>query len=692
MSEVSHLTTTSILLSHTPENFHAGKTALCPDHWSSVTTDPWIHECVDGYRIDFERFPYQRHVPRQLQFPKREKDLIDAELPRLLTKHIIEPAIRSKGDYISNIFPRVKKDGTVRIILNLSSLNEYVEHHHFKMDTLKSAIMLMQKDCFFASVDLKDAYYSIPIADSDRKFMRFYWDGQLYQFTCLANGLSSAPRVFTKVMKSVFSTLRKYGHINTSYIDDSLLLADSFERCVNNVTDTVHLMDSLGFTVHPDKSILHPTQCITYLGFVLNSVDMTVKPTQEKARKIKRLCESFLHKTTCSIREFSELIGNLVACEQAVKYAALHYKHLELVKNFNLKQRKGNYDGDMTITHDCIEDIQWWISNIENTSKEVTLPPPTVTLTSDASGYGWGATVVDTCQSTGGMWSDTETDLHINVLELKAILLALQSFCRDIINSHIKLLVDNMTAVIYVNKQGGTKALCNDITRQIWLWAEQNNNFLSAAHLPGVDNTLADRESRHFHVDTEWMLDRTVLLELFTIFNTPALDLFASRINHQLERYVSWRPDPTAKAIDAFTLTWNEYSYVFPPFSLLGPVLKKAGEDKSEMLLIAPLWTTQYWFSRLLHMVIAKPRLLPVKKDILVMPQNRDLTHPLLKKLHLTAFRISGNPSKAREFRRKLQTLSCSPGVTRPNASTGHITKNGCFFVTDKVLIPFLQM
>ena len=56
-----------------------------------------------------------------------------------------------------------KKDGTYRLILKLKNLNDHVEYHHFKMDTLQSAIRLMKQNCYMASVDLRDAYYSVPI-------------------------------------------------------------------------------------------------------------------------------------------------------------------------------------------------------------------------------------------------------------------------------------------------------------------------------------------------------------------------------------------------------------------------------------------------------------------------------------------------------------------------------------------------
>lgn len=123
------------------------------------------------------------------------------------------------------------------------------------MDTLKSAIPLMKQDCWFASIDLKDAFYSIPVAHEDRKYLRFLWDEKLFHFTCLPMGLTTSPRVFTKVMKPVLSYLRKIGHSIISYIDDSLLQGDNYEACVRNISDTVHIMDYLGLTIHPEKSV-----------------------------------------------------------------------------------------------------------------------------------------------------------------------------------------------------------------------------------------------------------------------------------------------------------------------------------------------------------------------------------------------------------------------------------------------------
>lgn len=113
-------------------------------------------------------------------FPRRpincsleEKLKIDKEITKYLDLGIIEKADHSQGEYVNQIFPRPKKSGGVRIILNLKPLNVDIQYQHFKMENLNSAINLMEKDCFMASIDLKDAYYSVNIDMLYRKYLRF---------------------------------------------------------------------------------------------------------------------------------------------------------------------------------------------------------------------------------------------------------------------------------------------------------------------------------------------------------------------------------------------------------------------------------------------------------------------------------------------------------------------------------------
>lgn len=121
-----------------------------------------------------------------------------------------------------------------------------------------------------ASIDLKDAYYSVSIVDASQKFLRFIWDNMLYQYTCLPNGLSSAPRVLTKLLKPLYSTLRLQGHVACGYINDSFLMKDYFASSENTVQFT-QMFTNCGFGINYENSKPAPTKHLEHLGFILDS-------------------------------------------------------------------------------------------------------------------------------------------------------------------------------------------------------------------------------------------------------------------------------------------------------------------------------------------------------------------------------------------------------------------------------------
>ena len=89
------------------------------------------------------------------------------------------------------------------MILNLKKINESITYHHFKTDTFETALKLIKPNCFMASVDLRHAYYSIKMAESHQIKLRFIFSGKVYQYSCLPNGISCAPRLYTKLLKPV---------------------------------------------------------------------------------------------------------------------------------------------------------------------------------------------------------------------------------------------------------------------------------------------------------------------------------------------------------------------------------------------------------------------------------------------------------------------------------------------------------
>lgn len=232
----------------------------------------------------------------------------------------------------------------------------------------------------------------------------------------------------------------------------------------------------------------------------------------------------------------------------------------------------------------------------------------------------------------------------------------------------MRILIDNTTAVTYINNMGGTHSLeCNQLARTIWLWCLERDIWISAAHLPGKCNSAVDKASRVFHDQTEWKLDSNIYESITQGFGVPTIDLFASRLNFQTKPYIAWHPDPGAFPIDAFSVEWRKYYfYAFSPFNLIHRVVQKVEADQASRILIVPQWTTQPWFPNLLHLLVQEPLVLPRGKKILQLLYNPDLIHPLHQKLTLMACKLSGCHYKVKDFQSKLLKLSCQRGEIQP--------------------------
>ncbi len=157
-------------------------------------------------------------------------------------------------------------------------------------------------------------------------------------------------------------------------------------------------------------------------------------------------------------------------------------------------------------------DLRWWMDNIETTSKPIHQSKPHIVIQSDASLSAWGS--VHGTTRTGGEWSAAESTWHINCLEILAAQFALQGLCIPRSGVHIQIQVDNTTAMAYINRMGGTKYQCNELTRQIWDWAIARNIWLSTSYVPSVHNAEADRQSQMSHENTEWKLNPCIVHQL----------------------------------------------------------------------------------------------------------------------------------------------------------------------------------
>lgn len=467
-------------------------------------------------------------------------------------------------------------------------------------------------------------------------------------------------------------------------------MAETFHECQENVSDTVGLMTELGFIVHPNKSVLVPTQDISFLGNDIHSRDMTVTLPRDKVKLIVQECSKLRKKQVKTIRIVARVLGLMVSTFTAVDYGPLHYRNIEREKIKALKSSRGDFDGLMLISGTIKSDLQWWIDNLAHQKRYIDHGNPDHQIITDASLLGWGAVFEN--EKIGGRWSEAEAESHINVLEMTAVFLALKAFCNNYRDKHVQVKSDNTCTVSYINAMGGVKSQsCNELAVQIWSWCIERNLWLSAAYLPGIENE-ADYSSRNFNENVEWMLDKDIFKKITQHWQMPQVDIFASRLNKQLEHFVSWKPHPDALYVNAFSVDWSSiYFYGFPPFSVISRCLQKVLRDKAECILVVPLWTTQTWYTELMKLLIDYPLVLPSYDNLLTLG-NSDRKHPLIQKLQLMACRLSGDHLKTETFRSK-QPIFCSRlGAKEHKNSIPYTLKSGFHSVVKNRLIQFKQI
>lgn len=668
---------------------------LSPSEWHKISSDQWILNTIEfGYEIEFCSKPIQRFLVKEISFSVEEADIVSLEVQKLLDKGAINRAVPRVDQFISNIFLVPKKDGSKRPVINLRQLNDHVSYYHFKQENLVSVCDLIQKNDYLCSIDLTDAYFSIGIHESCRHFLRFTWKGELFEFKVLAFGLASAPRVFTKVLKPVYAFFRQHGIRCIYYIDDSLNMNQDVDVCRRNTEDMVTKLENLGFSINFKKSVLVPAKRIVFFGLILDSELFRVFLTPEKLEKIISFGNFILKKDKITIRALSSFIGLIVHACYGVAVGRLHYRTLEREKVLALQLNAKNFDADITLSCDSKAEIQWWVQNL-NVVNGKPIRPQAIDcwIETDASLLGWGTKYDDKC--TGGRWSIEESFNHINYLELLAIWFSLKSFFDKESNLHIGIKSDSVTAIAFVNDQGGmSSSLLNKLAIDIWNWCFKRNLFITAQFIPGIENVSADKMSRNFSDSKEWQLKPDIFIRICNHFCIkPDIDLFASRLNHQLPVFVSWSYDPQASNTDAFTIPWSLYKpYIFPPYNLIGKIVQKILCDKVDRaLLVVPFWPTQNWFPLLMSILISLPARIPQYRDLLKMPHSGEL-HPLHSKMHLIGCVVSGRDLLISEFRESLQMLSPSHGGQELSNNTNWHGKNTLFGVIRGKKIPFVRL
>ena len=154
------------------------------------------------------------------------------------------------------------------------------------MQTLQTILTLIQPNCYMATIDLKNAYYSVKIGSNDTSCLKFLCNSKNLKFVVLAKGLLAGPPKFTKLTKPPLAILRMQGYTVAIYIDDISATDESFEDCLLTMVETINLFQKLGFLIHPDKSKFITAKIVEYLRFIIDSEKMITSVGSEKTKNL----------------------------------------------------------------------------------------------------------------------------------------------------------------------------------------------------------------------------------------------------------------------------------------------------------------------------------------------------------------------------------------------------------------------
>jgi len=227
--------------------------------------------------------PDQETMPYNPHFSSENQTLLQEEIHTLLEKQAIQKVPTQTKGFYSSIFMVPKKDGGQRPVINLKRLNYHVKSEHFKMESLHTVKSLLQKEDWMTKVDLKDAFFMVPIAKNFHHLLLFKANAESFQFLCLPFGLCTAPRVFTKVLKPAVELLRPIGIRLVIYMDDMLLMANSRHLILEQTYIALFLLENLGFVINNKKSVLTPCQQIEFLGMAVDSQSMVLNYQERRS-------------------------------------------------------------------------------------------------------------------------------------------------------------------------------------------------------------------------------------------------------------------------------------------------------------------------------------------------------------------------------------------------------------------------
>lgn len=527
------------------------------------------------------------------------------------------------------VLPLTVEPSKPRLCLDARYVNLWICDMPFNLDRLSDVPRYVGKDSFQTVLDDKSGYDHILLTKESRMFFGMQWGGWYFSCNTIPFGWKTSAYIYHTTGLMATNYFRSIGIPCSLYIDDrhngqlqvplgegaykAMTKEERFKATSESALFLVafHLVQ-LGYFLGIQKSILSPRQSVPYLGFIIDSKEQCFRLIPRKKQSFIDLVKGILGEKSVCVKVLQRLAGKCVSLSLAVPAAKLFTREMNGAISRGLKSCK-----DVRIEGKLREEIQYWLF-LETWDE----PFPwrserhtCVRVATDASGYGWGATIQGlVLKQMSDYWSNEEKEWDIAVKEATAIDRLLCA-CEDLLrNTRVDASVDSRVVIDAWNAQGGRSSPLNTALKRLFHTTLRLNVVLKLSFVASEDNP-ADFPSRRLSM-IDCTLSKEVWSKVDLMFggteghscDLMALDSNVMKDRHgkDLPHYTPWRT-PGSRGVNIFVqdLTSKEGGmlarpYVFPPLVLVGPVLSLLTEfGLSCTVVVLDVFPRKYWWPAL---------------------------------------------------------------------------------------------
>ena len=581
--------------------------------WRQIGASPrllcWIK---DGVKIQWRSNPPPSfdHGESLSDATADELLFIRSELARLMALGVIEET--DDPGFVSKVFLVPKKGSRkYRLVVDFRHTNSFCPEGTCTVETLRELPNILEREDHMCSLDLTDGYFHVALAEETRRYFTFRVEGKLYRYVGMPFGWNLAPGIFTDLMEPMVRELRspgwaRGGQMGTPgrvlwYLDDLLLCAQGI-RATEELRDrAAQLCADLGLTLQREKCQWVPTQRLEHLGLVVDSARGRFGVGPAKLQRVRReakelLAQAARRQRRAPKRQLAKFAGLAQFTSLAVRQARFRLRSVHDA----MGELKG-WGGHVRLGRQALADLRWWTRLTEKQSEhDIWRPPETAVLFTDASPRGWGAWINGRLRAQG-FWRLEERDVHISVLEMKAVTRAVQSALPDLTGKVVRHHEDNMAVVYAINKLTSPTTQVMEALRELHEVCDRHDITLLTEYIRSEDNVVADGLSR-LRPEPAWVLGQSIF-DLLGGREVHTIDRFASSSDALLPRFNSRYACPGSAGVDALAQTlesWEaEVNYCNPPWGLLPQLTRRLRESKARATVVAPYWPGATWLPTL---------------------------------------------------------------------------------------------